>query len=368
MANLRIATSGLDAPGQELVESLVDMCKGAASPQSVLALAGSPGPEAARLVEEWGSATHLVVGTDGENRVKRTQKYLDAIAAGVRVVGLGWAHACLAARGRADEPDHFIYFHREVPAGAHDEHLPVFEGLRNFVTGMIHSMHQSSRRRSELRPWMAWSLMDIPVYHDCRVRWLQGMINEQRGECYISRRPLSLNDMSPERLNQQIGYMRGNVVLIRHDFQTSHAQWTREIFEEVGRLRQLDAFEPRRDLWRGALGPSPRTPEQDVLLRRLKAAETSAAWHHRTKGVRRGWGPCGVDKAFLVAQYLRQGGRCYYTNVPLDVQGTFMWSMERLDPSLGYIASNVVLSLSLVNGYSQWNRAKADYYWGPLVQ
>ena len=73
-----------------------------------------------------------------------------------------------------------------------------------------------------------------------------------------------------------------------------------------------------------------------------------------------------VTKEFLIEQYLRQGGRCYYTNVPLDVNGEWKWSKERLDPSLGYTKENVVLVIQRVNLREQWSRAKADEYWGPL--
>ena len=50
-------------------------------------------------------------------------------------------------------------------------------------------------------------------------------------------------------------------------------------------------------------------------------------------------------RAFLVEQYIKQGGRCYYTNIPIFQQKNTKHSIsvERLDPTKSYNKDNIVL-------------------------
>ncbi|CAE8585505.1 unnamed protein product [Polarella glacialis] len=78
-----------------------------------------------------------------------------------------------------------------------------------------------------------------------------------------------------------------------------------------------------------------------------------------------------------------QGGRCYYSGVPLQYRLTHAdWriSLERLDNSVGYTKANCVLTTiefntpdysrnkarAEVQGTAQWSRAKAEHVWGHI--
>ena len=76
----------------------------------------------------------------------------------------------------------------------------------------------------------------------------------------------------------------------------------------------------------------------------------------------------------MLALLWEQGGRCYYSGVPLaflERLTHWRWSLERLDTSLGYVKGNVVLvacefNVRSRNRYAQWSRAKAEEIWEPF--
>ena len=62
-----------------------------------------------------------------------------------------------------------------------------------------------------------------------------------------------------------------------------------------------------------------------------------------------------IDEQYLIHQFAKQNGKCYWTGYPINPQGIFLSpnplapSLERLDESLGYIPENVVIALRLFN-------------------
>lgn len=60
-----------------------------------------------------------------------------------------------------------------------------------------------------------------------------------------------------------------------------------------------------------------------------------------------------ITAKWLLRQFDRQGGRCFYTGIPFVLGGPFRSmrgpSLDRLDPKKGYIPSNVVLCLTCIN-------------------
>ena len=62
-----------------------------------------------------------------------------------------------------------------------------------------------------------------------------------------------------------------------------------------------------------------------------------------------------IDEVYLIKQFLKQNGKCYWTEFPINPQGVFEKhnplspSLERLDESKGYIPGNVVIALRLFN-------------------
>jgi hypothetical protein len=62
-----------------------------------------------------------------------------------------------------------------------------------------------------------------------------------------------------------------------------------------------------------------------------------------------------IDEMYLIKQFIKQNGKCYWTEFPINPYGVYEKnnplapSLERLDESKGYIAENVVLALRLFN-------------------
>lgn len=62
-----------------------------------------------------------------------------------------------------------------------------------------------------------------------------------------------------------------------------------------------------------------------------------------------------IDEVYLINQFSRQNGKCYWTDFPINLQGVYEKnnplapSLERLDESKGYIPGNVVICLRLFN-------------------
>lgn len=62
-----------------------------------------------------------------------------------------------------------------------------------------------------------------------------------------------------------------------------------------------------------------------------------------------------IDDLYLIKQFSKQNGRCYWTDFPINPQGVFESnnplapSLERLDDQKGYIPGNVVIALRLFN-------------------
>lgn len=62
-----------------------------------------------------------------------------------------------------------------------------------------------------------------------------------------------------------------------------------------------------------------------------------------------------IDETYLVKQFSKQNGLCYWTEFPINPQGVYEKnnplapSLERLDESKGYIPGNVVIALRLFN-------------------
>ena len=88
-----------------------------------------------------------------------------------------------------------------------------------------------------------------------------------------------------------------------------------------------------------------------------------------------------LDLPQVLSMLERQGGRCYYSRVPLEynqIHTNWRMSMERLDNSVGYTAKNCVLiaiefntadnsrnkATEKVFGTAQWSREKAEHIWG----
>jgi hypothetical protein len=248
--------------------------------------------------------------------------------------------------------------------------------------------------------------------------------------------------MSLDRIDNSSGYTVDNCVLIANEFNTSDhslnnavstvygtAQWSRSKVSEVDRLRTLAVdlhalaemvLQARsRPRWKRT---SPRTNQSLVhnssiaverccsncgqsepvvhfysSLRRRQCkpclreksrkysntlrgycAQLLSGARHRSKLRHH---DCTITRDDLLDMLLSQGGRCFYSGMPMEcVLPNSHWrmSLERFDNKKGYMRDNCALiasefntpdhshaAVSKVHGTAQWSRSKVEMVWAP---
>lgn len=251
--------------------------------------------------------------------------------------------------------------------------------------------------------------------------------HRQEGKCFISGITMSIGShmnwqISVERIDQNLGYTKDNVVLICLEFQSGYRQWTREIWDEVcalskglkdaypeelefleyqiERAKKPNCFYPRiklkkqktTDTTKQCNGCERWFPNDhfistqkfckecrnerknfyDSTLRgRLKKCLTSSKHSSMTRGLKHS---LTYDESLEV--YEQQGGRCAYSRIPLTFTWMFQMSIDRIDVNKGYEIGNVHLVILGLNvgdwsgikneedkkdGCSGWNREKFLY-------
>ena len=225
-------------------------------------------------------------------------------------------------------------------------------------------------------------------------------LTRQEGCCAYSGVPMEIRSpysnwrMSLERSNNAEGYVRDNCILVAAEFNSpdmsrlpgvkpehvhGSAQWSALKIQTVGRAwsLRLDIQQLEADVT-GALhdGSSDSLLEGPLLLRRRsKILSSNARTHARRRGL-----PCEIAYTDVVQRLLEQGGRCFYSGVPLQYKHSHRdWNMslERLDNRWGYVKDNYVLIAAEFNttdhsrrartdvlGSSQWSLAKVMHVWG----
>eukprot|EP00439_Symbiodinium_sp_Y106_P035494 s5254_g4.t1 len=269
--------------------------------------------------------------------------------------------------------------------------------------------------------------------------YLLDLVLAQGGLCAYSGIPMELlmpNShwrLSIERLNNRDGYLKGNCCLIAAEFNSAvhtvpdeagapigSAQWSKRKVQDLVHVRteqvQLQMLQEGISLAR--LRPSPTRPTSYVRFRSRDAqgrwlcehcgsivlgttckqckSDVRLAWQRTVRGqglellnsarqrARRGmWaGTFNLDFDAVLDMLWIQGGRCYYSGVPLHCAkgpADWVWSIERLDNSVTYTKENCVLiarefqtsdqsrnkAKYPVFGTAQWSRRKASHIWGP---
>lgn len=71
-----------------------------------------------------------------------------------------------------------------------------------------------------------------------------------------------------------------------------------------------------------------------------------------------------LDIELLLEMWNEQAGRCAYSGIPLSHQPLSQWkaSIERVNPSKGYIKENIILVCSELNSTSQWSTEKLQQF------
>ena len=176
-------------------------------------------------------------------------------------------------------------------------------------------------------------------------------LEKLRFGCNYSDLKLTPENVSIERLDESKGYSSANCVLIDIHFQVGYNQWSCEKVQIVHHLRKKEI---EMDF-----GPKFFKMLEDALNRSRSSTKL-----RNTRGNNYTQSEITVEK--LIRQYIKQGGRCYYLNIPLRMKGDWQMSVERLDESKGYIDGNwVLVVLETQNGHAQWTKEFVESLWGP---
>ena len=279
------------------------------------------------------------------------------------------------------------------------------------------------------------------------------LVLEQHGRCAYSGvamellQPHSHWRASIERIDNSLGYVRGNCCLIAAEFNSAvrgtasggadargSAQWSRTKVLAVSRVRAVpaDLTQVLVSVDAAQLRPAPsrtrrvegfRGPDEEgrwrcgfcgswkqhtefnrrtqssngmqshcrLCCRRAQAVYMQTMRGHglrllqaaRQRAAEHEWvGTFSLQLSDLLDMLWMQGGRCYYSGVPLRCAAgpaDWVWSIERLDNAVTYTRGNCVLIAQEFNtsdqsrnkterkvfGTAQWSRSKAEQIWGP---
>ena len=269
---------------------------------------------------------------------------------------------------------------------------------------------------------------------------LLDLVLEQGGLCAYSGipmemlRPNSHWRVSVERVDNSRGYLKGNCCLIAAEFNSAgSAQWSKQKVQEVlhvrtekvhlqrlqegtaaarlrqgrGRTKYTGFRGPDGDgnwrcgccgIWKDNMQFFARVASANGLRHQCKECSWNqkATWMQTMRGHalrqlcnarnraanRERSGTFNLDFDDILNMLWTQGGRCYYSGVPLHCAAgpaDWVWSIERLDNSVTYTRKNCVLiarefqtpdysrntAKNPVFGTAQWSRSKASHVWGP---
>lgn len=247
---------------------------------------------------------------------------------------------------------------------------------------------------------------------DLTFEYLLHLYEEQQRRCYISNVPLVCKSHSDwkasiERLDNSVGYDNKNVKLIICELQsTDIRQWTIERWDEVcsmtlGALEnipdesELLAKQVELAKTRNVIIPRMiRSQKTEINDQGLIKCKKCLCWLDNTKISPKHKGFCkkciseDISKSKntlrnilkiclsgskthakerhdvheitfedLLNQYSIQGGRCYYSYVPLAFDGVYQMSIDRINVRLGYTKDNIVLVIHALN-VGDWSRNK----------
>lgn len=206
--------------------------------------------------------------------------------------------------------------------------------------------------------------------------WFAYTLKMQNFKCVYSCRRLTASTVSLERLDETKGYSPENCVLIDIHFQTGGRQWSCEKFISVYEFNYTDTYdehEVRETInWnqltkfeRRSLGYSNKQHATGLykILEQLRNSTRSSTKTRNLNG-------CNHEQSEITIEYLieiweKQRGRCYYLDIPLNTEGEWQVSIERLDESKGYTKDNVVLvAQETQNAYAQWSKEFVKSVWG----
>jgi len=259
---------------------------------------------------------------------------------------------------------------------------------------------------------------------DLTVEYLKDLYEKQNGKCYISGKELSIimhSDwkISIERLDQNNGYIKENIVFICLEFQSGFRQWTKEKFqyfcenypfnEEI-----IENFDEncKQALVKNTIHLKKRKIQQNVFNDEINKKclcrscdKIKDYFEFSVDGIKIGkckdckkiqnnkrntpslrlklhilisGSKSGIDKRNksknrkqnqlthtltfeeLLEIYIKQNGRCAYSNKILSLSDDWIMSLERKDIKLGYTKENCCL-ICIEFNVGDWSILKNDY-------
>ena len=282
---------------------------------------------------------------------------------------------------------------------------------KGFFVGMCKSMNANAKLRKG-KGRIEAGVVNIDS------NFLVALFKEQQGLCYYSGLPLSCTSFtnwlcSPERLDNNKGYIIGNVKLICLEFNSPHRQWSKDKTLQVAQLQKKDIsfdeltndVENARLLYKVKTYTTREAPikkkgivlynctccngyfdkslfypikinpfinancisccknKSDVARNTMRGfiihALGSARDHCKNikKNVKRSEENSKYELTLeiILNKIIQQKGRCYYSNIPLTFKPKTDWSLsiERLDNKKGYTDKNTVLICLEFNSMDQ---------------
>jgi hypothetical protein len=179
---------------------------------------------------------------------------------------------------------------------------------------------------------------------------LTQMYSNQNHRCALSGvvlNPIRSKDwaISVDRINNDLGYTPDNVRLVAAEFQHAHS-WTKEKIQDAKQYSLL----------KGSFAIKVIRKMQNPIFRMIKVSMSHL--HRHSKRTPRIAVKLGYDD--LIRQYVKQEGRCFYSNIPMTAchDGWWQMSLERLDQEKGYEPYNVVWICLAFQTPKQWSREK----------
>lgn len=260
--------------------------------------------------------------------------------------------------------------------------------------------------------------IDPQKYGDLTLEYLENLYETQDGRCHISGIKMNAGThqnwkMSIERVDESIGYMNTNCVLICSEFQSGYRQhtienWdklcsyvkgynTLEVPDEQKLITEIIKAEPpklppkekkRKTKWQvledGSMmctycskflhpdqfSPSEKGRCKDCNIKRKRPLPMITLIQfvkrliHKTRSTsKRRKGDAKTHQLttnMLINLYKKQNGRCAYSNIPLGINGPYQMSVERIDVKKGYIENNILLIILGLNVGDRSGIKKAD--------
>jgi len=249
---------------------------------------------------------------------------------------------------------------------------------------------------------------------------------KQQGKCFWSDIPFATNtdtkdwQCSPDRLNEDLGYIEGNVVLCCKEFnKCSTEQWSINKINQIkikreqniniqklhkklktiyNKQEKISGGKPRLLTFNGILHKrctrckrnktfdkyytngntnfgysickkckinEKKTSISVYLNRILTSAKSSAKRRDNMKSRNDDSADFNLTIEHIIDKIKFQHGKCYYSGIPFSLTSSENWpiSIERINNKKGYTNKNTILICLEFNTMTQWNKEKFDYFY-----